>query len=1455
MSTKKLAKFVMSRLGLPSSDETETATPASSLKKRLDDSNLSSSVGLGPVIDHKDGDADGETDPLPGHQGKTSRHHKETSRPLKLDMPNSRSRRRLPEESEFASTSSEKFILPDWCFSDSTKVTTEIIIEISALIGNRVTTIGGLLGFSKNEIEKIELDHKSDFRSQAYELLHMWMERNGVHATKKILAQVLVKIERAEAAARLWPEQKLYPESPEVPKRYHTCQLYNVSLSVVYDDIFYQNTDAIVVTTFDRDFGIVGFGLGIGALQNAGDQARNEFSDKLAILRSSRQDNNVITTDGGDLKCKYIFHIGIPGIDDNNKWQSILTQNVIHSLQRCEKPLNCVSITIPLLYSSFWHFGLGKSATIAQICADIIVSTVLDYLEHMSSRSSIKEVIFIDMIKQKALRFQQALQTGVKERKVRAYQMPTRLMCEYIYPDTKARLIVASGDPKKQPADILVNPSANFTVAYSGLTAKILIEAALPTDVIQKAFESHKGHQLNLVITSAGKLPFQHLYHVRGNDDEATDYTQQSLQIETCTIDCLMTAEKAGLKSIVLPLIYNRYTEIGQRQCALIMLDAIHRFMNKFKRESIEEVYFYTRYPSNALKLKEELIIRYGDRVVDVKGGQVPIEVLARGLEANNAFIDAIQEGSKPIYQTRLMLVGPERVGKTSLTKALTEQEFDATEEVTDGIEASLSCTLSVKHTTNWKPQPKPPEGTISEARQQYLRAVAEQIAVKLLQKKHEKPESRPSMKIEIQTLESVKVPVVTQSTKTSPDTLVQSHDQRTASEDVPASDDEVDAPKRSSSQDDSASPTTPDVPEEVVQIVLQILQDKERRGENEGLEETLDDLTLSIWDFAGQDLYYITHQVFLVSRALYIICFNLCNDLHAPAKVQIYKREDGKVSFFEHHMSNLEFIIFWLRSIYSNTTENPSVANQEQFSPPVFIAGTHRESLPGNAEERQALAEEKFAVIKKALRGTPYEGHVVSKYYAIDNSLRSPLDQAVIHLRDHITEVAKLEHYMGERIPIKWLDFLHEVEQLRNKQTHSINFTEASSSRLFASFDIWLICIFRRVITVKDPSEQWAKFRSSWARLDEEGLLEERLIRHMWHDFLAQLEGLLQLMQKFDLLCVKAQSSEMPAVVGSHEEGNRLFYVPSLLKKQEDEMVCMDPLIKSKSVVILYIDFNGFLPEGLFYRLILRLVQWSQHQGGYEPRLFYQQANLYVDEDHDMILRILPQKRSCIQVAIVRAKSVGSDDEEEEEDDVEPCPDVCKVVLALLENNLLNLGHTWMKRIDFGLCILCSACDREKNHFHELKKCLKAKSVPCGNHRRMKTKRFQRLFGESGAMQETPKSPAAQVKHKVPVFLRSLSGVFKEISSPILPFDLMTEICVLLDPLHPLSNDWRGLASKLGYDRYINYLSMKLSPTMCILNGWSEKGWSVEDLKECMMAMKRHDVVRLIDKQLPTEG
>jgi len=41
--------------------------------------------------------------------------------------------------------------------------------------------------------------------------------------------------------------------------------------------------------------------------------------------------------------------------------------------------------------------------------------------------------------------------------------------------------------------------------------------------------------------------------------------------------------------------------------------------------------------------------------------------------------------------------------------------------------------------------------------------------------------------------------------------------------------------------------------------------------------------MVLNVWDFAGKEVYYTTHQVFLSSRALYVFVFNLTHDLEQP--------------------------------------------------------------------------------------------------------------------------------------------------------------------------------------------------------------------------------------------------------------------------------------------------------------------------------------------------------------------------------------------------------------------------------------------------------------------------------------------------------------------------------------------------------------------------------------------
>ena len=57
------------------------------------------------------------------------------------------------------------------------------------------------------------------------------------------------------------------------------------------------------------------------------------------------------------------------------------------------------------------------------------------------------------------------------------------------------------------------------------------------------------------------------------------------------------------------------------------------------------------------------------------------------------------------VYRRRLIIVGPDRVGKTSLKKSLFGLPFDPKEQSTEGIEVNASqCQIEVEQVKNWHP-------------------------------------------------------------------------------------------------------------------------------------------------------------------------------------------------------------------------------------------------------------------------------------------------------------------------------------------------------------------------------------------------------------------------------------------------------------------------------------------------------------------------------------------------------------------------------------------------------------------------------------------------------------------------------------------------------------------------------------------------------------------------------
>ena len=78
----------------------------------------------------------------------------------------------------------------------------------------------------------------------------------------------------------------------------------------------------------------------------------------------------------------------------------------------------------------------------------------------------------------------------------------------------------------------------------------------------------------------------------------------------------------------------------------------------------------------------------------------VPQEIQAQGHRAEAAFQKAMDEGSVEVYRGRIMLIGQDRAGKTSLKKFLLGIPFDEKEQSTVLVEVEPTKIDQVK---NWK--------------------------------------------------------------------------------------------------------------------------------------------------------------------------------------------------------------------------------------------------------------------------------------------------------------------------------------------------------------------------------------------------------------------------------------------------------------------------------------------------------------------------------------------------------------------------------------------------------------------------------------------------------------------------------------------------------------------------------------------------------------------------------
>ncbi|CAL1535024.1 unnamed protein product, partial [Lymnaea stagnalis] len=330
-------------------------------------------------------------------------------------------------------------------------------------------------------------------------------------------------------------------------------------------------------------------------------------------------------------------------------------------------------------------------------------------------------------------------------------------------------------------------------------------------------------------------------------------------------------------------------------------------------------------------------------------------------------------------------------------------------------------------------------------------------------------------------------------------------------------------------------------------------------------------EVTYNTWDFAGQTLYYNTHQFFLSKRAVYLL---------------LWSTRQG----FEH--AGLEF---WLSSIASHAPNTP-----------IFVIGTHCDQVP-KADIPMVDLKERYPQIAGF--------HFVSSIEGI----------GIRHLEEELLRVTLEQKNMGEKVPKVWLNLEKRILADRVKtsilpwktiQEYGMNIGiydekdireavqflhELGTVQYFDNEFLreqvvinpqWIVNVMSCVVSVKNSPIQ-----------EHHGRFLHKYIPEIWHDYPESLhQWLLQLTEQFDLTF---PIPEEPVNI-----------VPCLLPQEvpSDLTWTLDDISKNEKETKLVYQFS-YLPAGLFNRAQVRLFQLS------DGKLIWKRGSLLKKNKHEALI------------------------------------------------------------------------------------------------------------------------------------------------------------------------------------------------------------------------------------------
>ncbi len=396
----------------------------------------------------------------------------------------------------------------------------------------------------------------------------------------------------------------------------------------------------------------------------------------------------------------------------------------------------------------------------------------------------------------------------------------------------------------------------------------------------------------------------------------------------------------------------------------------------------------------------------------------IPVEIRRRGEEAIEVYKRALREGKTKIPRCNLLILGQERMGKTSLLSLLLGRKFNPDQDPTRGIDNTVVDTVDNRPIDPAKWEEMNWDHKVKENEDVLVSRVAGELG-SILPRKEEKDEDEERARVSEEELLQIVDRIAKRRSHASFPGRSSLGANRTGSRNAeppsqgrsegdssqmstqlqgatvapsspptvrpqPPKYDRPPLPPRLASRQDAARPSSPPMeprpqPPSQQSAVLAsqrrssgisrqhsaLIGRQWRKGAHKLKEPSLH---LNTYDFAGQKEYRPMHHCFIVRRAIYLVVFNL---------QLVLQFLQGKL----RKPNPLEEIRYWLNSIHAHIHISDE---DDKKMKTIFLIGTHR--APKNPAQGRPIQPEELSEINEKLKRVFY---LNDKYHRCVNHLQ----------------------------------------------------------------------------------------------------------------------------------------------------------------------------------------------------------------------------------------------------------------------------------------------------------------------------------------------------------------------------------------------------------------------------------------------------------------------------------